>query len=86
MSLSDLWVVWNMKVQEVDKRKRRKGQLIFVLSVSKFSLFYITSELLFQEAQQTLNNKKKTALVYHSQNAEHTPMITEKSWKHSEKK
>ena len=52
-----------MKVQEVDKRKRRKGQLIFVLSVSKFSLFYITSELLFQEAQQTpvwINIRKTT--------------------------
>lgn len=38
-----------------------------------------------QEAQQTLNNIKKTALAYHSRNAEHTPMITEKSWKHSGK-
>lgn len=29
-----------MRVQEVEKRKGRKGQIIFVTYVSKFSIFY----------------------------------------------
>lgn len=31
-----------MRVQEVEKRKGRKGQIIFVTNVSKFSIFYKT--------------------------------------------